>query len=288
MAKSKADWQILPRDTRDTLGEGITYVVAENALYWVDIIGQRVQRFNLSTGAYAHWAMPEMVGWVLERANGQGFIAGLKSGFHTLTLEPFALSPIAAPEPHLPTNRMNDACVDAKGRIFAGTMSMEGQASGALYRLDPDLTHHHVDAPYTIANGPTIAPDGAWLYHTCSAAGEVYRFALNDDGSLGRRELFVAFPDAWGSPDGMVADAEGGIWIAHWGGSCVSRFTPEGKRERWIDLPASQITKPCFAGENFDRLFVTSAADGVDEPLAGAVFEVDPGCRGLPSHRFGG
>jgi len=285
-----ADWQIIPRgnERRDTLGEGITYVARENALYWVDIIGQKVQRYALAIGEYTQWSMPEMVGWVLERADAPGFIAGLKSGFHALTLEPFALTPIVAPEPHLLANRMNDACVDAKGRIWAGTMSMEGQPSGALYRLDPDLSHRCVDAPYTIANGPTISPDNAWLYHTCSAAGEVYRFALHDDGSLGPRELFIDFPDHWGSPDGMTVDADGGVWIAHWGGSCVSRFTPEGKRERWIDLPASQITKPCFGGPNYDRLFVTSAADGVDEPLAGSVFEVDPGCRGLPSHRFGG
>ncbi|HZV08160.1 MAG TPA: SMP-30/gluconolactonase/LRE family protein, partial [Novosphingobium sp.] len=59
-------------------------------------------------------------------------------------------------------------------------------------------------------------------------------------------------------------------------------------RERWIDLPASQITKPCFAGPGYTRLFLTSAADGVDEPLAGSVFEVEAGVAGLAPHRFGG
>jgi sugar lactone lactonase YvrE len=284
-----ADWTVLPRDQRDLLGEGITYVAREQALYWVDIIGQRVNRHSLATGTSAQWDMPEMIGWLLERADQPGFIAGLQSGFHTLTLEPFALTLIAAHEPDLPGNRMNDACVDAQGRIWAGTMSMDGsRADGALYRFDPDFSCHRMDASYRIANGPTIAPDGGWLYHTDSAAGEVYRFARHDDGTLGPRQAFIAFPSEWGAPDGMTVDAQGGIWIAHWGGSCVSRFTPDGQRERWIDLPASQITKPCFAGENYDRLFITSAADGVDEAYAGAVFEVDPGCTGLPSHRFGG
>lgn len=281
-------WSIIERPRRDILGEGITYVAREDALYWVDIIGQRVNRYGLGDGHYREWAMPEMTGWLIERRAGGGFVAGLKSGFHSLRLDPFALVPIAAPEPDLPFNRMNDACADAKGRIWAGTMSMDGSRDeGGLYRLDPDLSWRRMDAPYRIANGPAISPDGATLYHTDSAKGLVYRFALHDDGSLGPREIFLEFPDAWGSPDGMTVDAQGGIWIAHWGAGCVSRFDPDGGRERWIDLPASQITRPCFAGADYSRLFLTSAADGVDEELAGSVFEVEVGVFGLPPRMFG-
>ena len=83
-------------------------------------------------------------------------------------------------------------------------------------------------------------------------------------------------------------DRDGGIWIACWGGGCVSRFTPNGVRERSIALPASQISNCVFAGADLDRMYVTSAADGVDEPHAGALFEIDPGCRGVPAHRYAG
>jgi len=284
-----SQWVVVERDRRDLLGEGVWWSAREGAVYWVDIIGQKVNRLGLASGAVQDWDLPEMTGWVIGRVAHEGFIAGTKSGFHALTLEPFAITPIAAPEPDLAGNRMNDACTDAQGRIWAGTMSMDGsRADGALYRLNADHSWHRMDSPYNIANGPTISPDGRWLYHTDSALGQVYRFALQDDGSLGPRENFISFPDVWGSPDGMVVDREGGIWIAHWGGGCVSRFTPDGERERWIDLPASQITKPCFAGENLDRLFVTSAADGVDEPLAGSLFEVECGAVGLAPTLFAG
>jgi sugar lactone lactonase YvrE len=286
-----AQWSVLPRpgDRRDRLGEGIIHVARENALYWVDILGCRLNRLGLADNAYHEWAMPDLIGWVIERAAAPGFIAGLRTGFHHLTLDPFALVPIGDPEPDLPGNRLNDALADARGRIWAGTMSLDGSRDhGALYRLDHDGAWHRIDAPYRIANGPAISPDGRWLYHTDSARGVVYRFAVDDAGELGPRQTFVAFPDAWGSPDGMTTDREGGVWIAHWGAGCVSRFTPDGQRERWIDLPASQITRPCFGGPELDRLFVTSAADGVDEPLAGCVFEIDAGVAGLPPHRFGG
>ena len=285
------DWTILPRPDarRDLLGEGVMYSARENALYWVDILGQRLNRLALADGACAEWAMPDMIGWVIERAAAPGFIAGLRSGFHTLTLDPVVLAPIGDPEPDLPGNRLNDALADAHGRIWAGTMSMDGSRDhGALYRLDPDLTWHKADAPYRIANGPALSPDGRWMYHADSPRRVIYRFGIDAAGNLGPRETFVQFADAWGVPDGMTTDARGGLWVAHWGGGCVSRFTPDGQRERWIDLPASQITRPCFGGAQLDRLFVTSAADGVDEPRAGCLFEVDPGVRGWPAHRFGG
>jgi sugar lactone lactonase YvrE len=285
-----AHWTILPRpdDRRDLLGEGVTYSPRENALYWVDILGQRLNRLALDDRAYAEWAMPDMIGWVIERATAPGFVAGLRSGFHMLTLDPFALVPIGHPEPDLPGNRLNDAVADARGRIWAGTMSMDGSRDhGALYRLDHDLTWHQADAPYRIANGPALSGDGCWMYHADSPRGVIYRFAVDDAGNLGPRTTFIQFAREWGVPDGMTIDAQGGLWVAHWGGGCVSRFTPDGQRERWIDLPASQITRPCFGGANLDRLFVTSAADGVDEPHAGCLFEVDPGVRGLPAHRFG-
>ncbi len=286
-------WRIVPRARRDVLGEGVMYSPRHNAVFWTDIMGKRLSRLALDgSDAVQEWAMPEMIGWVIERAAKPGLIAGFQSGFAELSLDPLTITRIADPEPHLPDNRMNDAAADPWGRIWAGTMMMNDAAPGeapqaALYCLDPDRTWHRADTGYTIANGPALCPEGRWMYHTETAAGLVYRYPLSV-GGIGPREPFIAFAPDWGSPDGMTVDAQGGIWIAHWGGGCVSRFTPEGVRERWITLPASQITRCTFAGPNLDRMFVTSASDGVEEAHAGALFEVDPGCRGLAPHCYAG
>lgn len=280
--------RVIPGSGRATLGEGPLWSVREQAVFWVDILGKRLNRLSLADGAVTGWDMPHATGWVIERAGG-GFVAGAADGFHWLTLDPFALTPLHDPEPDLPLNRMNDAKADPAGRIWAGTMpfSCEG-ATGAFYRLDPDLACTKVDSPYTIANGPAIDPEGRWLFHTDTALATIFRFAINDDGSLGAREAHIVFDSDWGNPDGMTLDADGGLWVAHWGTGQVSRFDPAGARERSIALPASQITSMTFAGDALDRMFVTSAADGVDEPHAGGLFEVDPGCRGLPTMMFGG
>ena len=271
------------------LGEGPLWSAREDAVYWVDILGQRLNRLGLKDGLVAHWDMPEPIDWVIERRDAPGFIAGFASGFAELTLIPFAIRPIGNPEPHLPANRMNDAKADSAGRIWAGTMAADCKGMhGSLYRLDPDRRWTKVDGPYGIANGPAISADGRTLYHTDTARRLIYRFAADEDGTLGERETFIRFGCEWGSPDGMTLDAEGGLWVAHWGGGRVSRFTADGRLDRAIALPASQITSCTFAGANLDRMFVTSAADGVDEPHAGKLFEIDPGCRGLPTLAFGG
>ncbi|MDP1028591.1 SMP-30/gluconolactonase/LRE family protein [Sphingomonas sp. KR1UV-12] len=288
MASSSA--RVIPGSGRSTLGEGPLWSAREGAVYWVDILGKRLHRLTLADGAVTRWDMPRPIGWAVERETQPGFIAGFDTGFAELTLDPLTIRPIGDPEPDLADNRMNDAKADAKGRIWAGTMpfSCEGD-SGAFYRLDPDLSWVKADGPYCIPNGPAIAADGTWMVHTDTARGTIYRYAINDDGSLAPRTPFVTFEAEWGSPDGMTFDADGGLWVAHWGTGQVSRFDPDGRRERWLTLPASQITSCTFAGEGLDRMFVTSAADGKDdEEHAGALFEVDPGCRGLPTPRFGG
>ena len=165
----------------------------------------------------------------------------------------------------------------------------ETRVSGALYRLDPDLSWRRMDDGYAIANGPTFSPDGATLYHTDTGPGIIYQFDLAPDGSISSKRDFVRFQPGWGSPDGMTVDAQGGVWVAHWGGARLSRFLPDGAFDRSIALPTSRPTSCVFAGDNLERMFVSSAAVGLDnEEFAGGLFEVDPGVRGAPAFSFAG
>jgi sugar lactone lactonase YvrE len=284
------DIRIIDRgEVRDTLGEGLLWSEREGAVYWTDILAPALNRLTLATGEVTRWPMPEMIGWVIERRDHPGLIAGFKSGFAELTLDPMSIAPIASPEPDEPGNRLNDAKADRWGRIWAGTMPVAiDRPSGGLHMLDTDRTIRTADTGYTVANGPAISPDQRWLYHTDTVPGIIYRFAL-DEAGVRDREVFIRFAPDWGRPDGMTVDAEGGLWVAHWGGSRVTRFTPEGQIDRAIELPASQITNVCFAGEQLDRMFVTSAAqDKPDEAQAGCLFEIDPGTRGLVPGQFHG
>jgi sugar lactone lactonase YvrE len=276
---------------RDILGEGLLWSARDNAVYWTDIQAPALNRLSLADGVVARWQMPDWLGWVIERQGKPGFIAGFRTGIAELDLDPVRVRPLAAPEPHLPGNRLNDAKADSAGRIWAGTMPQsEDHPGGGLYRLDPGGSLTRMDEGYMVSNGPAFSPDGRFLYHTDSIARRIWRFALDAAGKLTDKRLFIAFAPEWGYPDGMTCDSDGHLWIGHFGGGCVSRFSPEGKKERSITLPCSQITNVCFAGPDLDRMFVTSAARSKpDEPLAGSLFEISGhGATGLPPGQYGG
>lgn len=280
--------RVIERDRRDLLGEGPLWSARDDAVYWTDILGHRINRFSLGDGAIESWQMPGYTGWVIERESG-GLIAGIGREIAALDADGAIIDRIAGLEPERSGNRVNDAKADAAGRVWMGTMPVTAdQPTGAFYRIGTDGAATCVDEGYRIANGPAISADGRTILHTDSGLGIIYRFAVDADGNLGPREEFIRFEPHWGKPDGMTFDAGGGLWVACWGGACVMRFTADGARDRIIELPASQISSCTFAGANLDRMFVTSAAVDVDEPLGGALFEVDPGCRGLPTHRYRG
>jgi sugar lactone lactonase YvrE len=281
-----ADVRIIPRERRDQLGEGVTWSGRDGSVYWVDILGQVVSRLHLATDRVDSWAMPDMIGWLVERERG-GFVAGLGRAFVSLSLDPLSIETIAAPEPKHEGNRFNDGKADAAGRIWAGSMHLSGaRPSGAFYRLDPDGRATRVEDDYTIPNGPAVG--NGYLLHADTALNTVFRYTVHEDGSLGPRVPHIVFESGWGSPDGMTLDAEDHLWVACWGASCVARFDPEGRRQRTIAFPASQISNVTFAGDALDRMFVTSAADGVDEAHAGCLFEVDPACRGVAPFQYRG
>src|SRR5258707_14365604 len=188
-----------PREPRDILGEGPLRSPIHRPLLWVDIFAPAIWRLDVASGAVQSWEAPERIGWVVEREARDDLLVGLKSGFASLCLEPFGFVRIGNPEPDRPDNRLNDAKVDASGRLWAGTMSDKGgEKTGTLYRLDPDLRWSRHDEGYEITNGPTFSPDGSTLYHTHTAARTAFAFALDPAGTLSNMRVFLRFDAAWG------------------------------------------------------------------------------------------
>jgi len=283
-------YRVIEAGRRCRLGEGPYWSVREQALYWVDILGQMVFRLRPIDGSVVSWQMPQMIGWLIEREKTDGFIAGMQRDLVHLSLDPLRITPVARPEPDLPGNRLNDAKADAGGCIWAGTMPMSADGhTGSLYRLDADGHLTCRDRGYRVTNGPAFSPDGRYLYHNDTTRGLVYRFELDGDGALRNRSVFLSFGPDEGMPDGMTVDSEGALWIALWGAARVSRYTALGRLDRSVMLPASQITNCAFGGAALDRMFVTSASEGASaEPLAGALFEIDPQVTGTAPNLFAG
>ncbi|WP_030661849.1 SMP-30/gluconolactonase/LRE family protein [Streptomyces cellulosae] len=281
------EWHMVERKTHDVVGEGAIWSARDNAVYWTDIYGLALNRLRLEDDSVTRWETPEPMGWVIERERG-GFIGGFRSGFAEVDVEPFGIRPIGDPEPNDRATRMNDAKADSYGNIWCGTCDvLDTGYHGSIYRLAPDLTWQSFGDGWGAPNGPAFSTDGAYMYMADSTARKIYRYEM-DGADPGRREDFVTFAEEEGYPDGLTVDAEGGLWCAHFGAARVSRFTPEGDVDRVISFPASQTTTVTFAGQDLDRMFVTSASWGLKGPYDGGIFEVDPGVKGLPSALFAG
>lgn len=279
-------------DCRAVLGEGPVWVVAEQALYWVDIKGLRIFRRD-AAGAVTQWATPFRIG-SLAPCDG-GFVAGTERGLAFVDPAADRWDIVVDPEPDRPTNRFNDGKVDRRGRFWAGTMDdAEGDATGALYRMGADAAPVRVDDGYRVTNGPAFSLDGRRLYHTDSARQTIYAFDLDDDGAPSNRTTFARFGPDDGYPDGMTVDADDCLWVAFWDGWCIRRLSPAGETLATISMPVARPTSVAFGGARLDQMFVTSARIGLlpealeGQPIAGGLFTLDPGVTGIAELPFSG
>jgi sugar lactone lactonase YvrE len=209
-------WQQLPLPLLE-LGEGPLWDEAAARFLVVDIHGRAVHAWNPASGATRAWQLPERIGWLIPRRDGDGYVAGLQSGFVRLWLEPrLRIEPIGSPHPGEPHVRLNDAKADPWGRIWAGSMNNENHArpDGRLARLDPDGHIEIVERGLRICNGPAISADGRVLMHTDSGPRTIHRYQLDADGRLSDKTPWCRFGAHEGAPDGMSFDADGGLWIA--------------------------------------------------------------------------
>jgi len=280
-------------DVHSVLGEGPVWVERETALYWVDIKGRKIFRLA-PRGEVEQWETPLRVGSLAPRAGG-GFIAGTEHGIAGIDLETGRFDIVHQPEAHLPHNRFNDGKVDRAGRLWAGTMDdTEKDATGTLYRIEPDFRTTQIDDGYKVTNGPAFSPSGEVMYHNDSARQVTYAFDLDRDGNASNRRVFATYGEDDGYPDGMTVDAQACLWIAFWDGWCVRRYSPSGECLRTIELPVARPTSCAFGSRDLDRLYITSANVGLDEaalaaqPQAGGLFVASPGVRGVAEIPFAG
>lgn len=272
------------------LGEGLCWDVERSRLWMVDIVGKRLFSIDPADGCFQSWSAPEAIGWAIPR--GPNLLVGLASGVAKATLQESALVPewVARIYADRPEMRLNDAKADRSGAIWAGSMNRqdESRPDGSLYRIAPDGSYSVVDGGYSVANGPALSQDERLMLHTDSGQRIVYAFDLDvDAGCVSGKRVWRRFTEAEGHPDGMCFDAEGCVWIAHWGAGMVCRYAPDGSLVRRVAIPAVNVTDVCFFGTDLDRLAVTTASQPPTAPavvasLEGAVFEVAaPGVRGL-------
>jgi sugar lactone lactonase YvrE len=276
----------------DQLGEGPVWDSRSERLVRVDISNGLVHRW-VPGGAGEATSYDGPTSAVVLR-DGAGWVVAV--GRRLVLDAPGGRAVLAEVEPDRPHNRFNDCRADPQGRLWAGTMSTRREAGvAALYRLEPGGEIERVIGGTTISNGIGWSPDGETMYFVDSTTQRVDAFSFDGaTGAISERRSFAAIDPDDGLPDGLQVDAEGGVWLALFGGAAVRRYAPGGELDAHVELPDTNPTCPGFGGPDLTTLYVTSAKHKLSpealaaEPLAGALLALEPGVRGQAPGRFAG
>jgi sugar lactone lactonase YvrE len=265
--------------------EGPVWSASWGGLRWVDMLAGDV--LSLHADGSVGRRHVGAVAAALRPRRGGGAVIAVERGF--ALEEPDCsltrLDPVWADE----SVRMNEGGCDPAGNFYCGSMAYDQTpGAGALYRLDRDGTVQRVLDQVTVSNGLEWSPDGSLAYYDDTETHRTDVFDWSPETGLTERRPFVRYGQDE-LPDGLTVDAEGGVWVAFYGGSAVRRYSPEGRLDAVVELPTPQVTACTFGGPELDELYITTSAQNrVGDPLAGSLFRVIPGVRGRPVREFAG
>ncbi|MGL4576142.1 MAG: SMP-30/gluconolactonase/LRE family protein, partial [Burkholderiaceae bacterium] len=264
------------------LGESPFWHPHEQCLYWIDIDGCSVQRFNPATQQAKYWTLPCEPGACAPVARGGAatheLILALRDGFYLLDTRSDSLTKVLAAPSDTSKFRFNDGKCDAAGRLWVGAMyEPRDQELGALWCLTYAHGQFAVEQKAqgnVTTNGLAFSPDNRLLYwaHTRAHRIDCFDFDLAQGRITGRRvfkqfELKQDNTPYGGRPDGAAVDAHGNYWCAMYEGGAVVKLSPAGEGLQRIVLPASKPTMPCFGGADGKTLYITTAKS--DEAAGG-------------------
>ncbi|MGD9328549.1 MAG: SMP-30/gluconolactonase/LRE family protein [Cyclobacteriaceae bacterium] len=277
-----------------SLGEGAIWNHETNTFWWVDIEGRKLNIYDPMTKSNRVIDVKERIGTVVPAKSG-GAIVALENGIFHLDLESEEMKMICNPLEELDTIRFNDGKCDPAGRLWVGSMSLKFiKGAASLYTINPDGSYRKVFGGVTVSNGIIWSNDHKTLYYIDTPVGNVRAWDYDlVTGDISNERVLISIPEGMGGPDGMTIDKEGKLWIAMWGGNQVSRWDPEnGELIGKVEVPAPNVTSCAFGGPDLDVLYITTAGGDnqkmkEDYPLAGSVFKVKPGVKGVRADFFG-
>jgi sugar lactone lactonase YvrE len=270
------------------LGEGPTYDAATDTAWWFDIVERRLFEARLGTGQTTIHSL-EVMGSALGRIDAHRQLLVADDGLYIRDTANGRMTLYHQLEADNPATRSNDARVHPSGTFWIGTMGRQAERGlGAIYALHRGELSRLYER-ITIPNAICFSPDGTIGYFADTGKNTLFRVDLDAATGLPRGEpVALVIRRGGGGIDGAVVDADGLIWNARWGGGCIDVYSPQGEHLRTLRVPARQSSCPAFIGQDFSRLLVTSAWQGMAEdakradPDHGRTFVLDVGAHGRP------
>ena len=285
----------LEYEIKAKLGEGAFWNHKTQELYWVDIVGNQFHIYNPSTKMDHSINMPSSIGTVVPYTNEEAIVA-LADGIYKVDIKSGELELVSNVESDIPENRFNDGKCGPNGNLWVGSIHYNQlKYNASLYKVEENgITTKMIDS-VTNSNGIVWTKDSKTMYYIDTPTFNIKAYDFNvETSTISNERIAVKVSEEDGFPDGMAIDEEDMLWVGMWNGKAVARFNPKtGKLISKINVPAVNITSCAFGGENLDELYITTSNLGMTDaevaqyPLAGSIFKVKPGVKGVKSAFFG-
>lgn len=296
MQKRKQALPVVAYAAHATTGEGALWHPERESLFWVDIEGATLYEFFPGKQDCRQHLFDRMVTTVVPESDSTVIVA-LQDQLVRVNVDgPFIPEPIAAIDDLQGAVRCNDGKCDASGRLWVGTMSLNGQKeTGTLYCVTPSAEVIPRIKNVTISNGLVWTADNRWMYYIDTPTRKIDRYRYEPaSGEIVYDGVAVRIPSGYGLPDGMTIDEQGNLWVAHWGGYGVYCWDPRtGRLIEKITVPAPNVASCAFGGADLSELYITTARAGLSEeelkkyPDSGSLFVCRPGVKGVKANYFG-
>ncbi len=280
--------------TNAQLGEGAIWNYKTKELYWVDIEGKSLNIYNPKTSTNRVLETPSRIGTVVPKNDGKVLVA-LEDGIYNINLHTGKSSLFLNMKEELIGIRLNDGKCDPSGRFWVGSMHFDQiKGKAKLFCIKNKSEFETKIDSVTISNGIVWTSDYKTMYYIDTPTAQIKAYDFdNETGNISNGRIAVEIPETLGYPDGMTIDEDDMLWVGMWNGNAVIRFNPNtGKVIQKIEVPAHNITSCAFGGETLETLYITSARVDMTEeelkqyPLAGSVFKIKPGVKGVKSSFF--
>ncbi len=282
-------------DLQGRVAESPLYDERKQRLYFVDILNRTIYGLEIPSGARASWTFESEVGSIGLAASG-ALVVALRHKvilFDPESESRLDLCAIEADEGE--RTRLNDGRVGPDGAFWVGSMDDRPQKEpiASLYRVDPSGKVERKVEGLVTSNGLAWTAGGEAMFHSDTRGPWIDRWRFDRaTGAISDRTRFATPDDTIGRPDGGSCDAEGFYWSAGVSGGRLNRFAPDGSLAESYEVPAPAPTMPCFGGEDFGTLYLTSLTEGrapellANATCAGGILTAQAPVAGFPSWRF--
>jgi sugar lactone lactonase YvrE len=277
------------------LGEGAFWNYKTQEFYWVDIIGKSLNIYNPTTKSNKNFEMPSAISTVVAYTNQEAVVA-LVDGIYKINLQSGELRVLSDVEKEMTWNRFNDGKCDPNGNLWVGSMHYDqNKPLASVYKIEENGNTTKMIDSVTISNGIVWTKDSKTMYYIDTPTANIMAYDFNTQSStISNGRVAVKVKEKDGFPDGMTIDENDMLWVGMWNGNAIANYNPKtGELVSKIEVPAHNVTSCAFGGENLDTLYITtSSLDMTDEekekyPLAGSIFKIKPGVKGVKSSFFG-